>query len=286
MKVTVALIGPGKVGCAIGRRLQAAGYPLVALISRDHQRAVEACNFIGCSAKIASIDLQAAVRAQIILLAVPDDQLASQAKSLHTTVQLSAEQTLIHFSGLHPAALLRAATGAVRLLSIHPLLPFADRQMAADKLAGCPCALEGDAAALELGTQLITAAGGIPFTIASDKKALYHTSACIAATFQVTLLATARDLLVQCGIDQQQALELLRPLVQSSLDNTLQLGPEAGLTGPIVRGDRGSVQQHLQALAQAAPELLSLYRLLGEKTLELALKSGRLAPEQAKGLFK
>ena len=284
MKPTVALIGPGKLGCAVARRLHDADYPFAAVISRDRLRAVEACNFIGSDATIASLKLQDAAKAKIILLAVPDDQIENQAKTLQTSVELSAEQTLIHFSGLHSAALMRLKSSAAQLLSIHPLLPFADRQLATTKLSGCPCALEGDSTALALGEELIAAIGGAPFAIASDKKALYHTSASIAANFLVTLLGTARDLLSQCGIDQEQAIPLLVPLVQASLDNTVQLGPEAGLTGPIVRGDRGTVQQHLQALEKSAPDFLPLYRLLGGKTVELAVNSGRLAPELAKQL--
>ena len=180
MKPTIALIGPGKVGCAIGRLLHGAGYPLTVLIGRDRQRAVAACNFIGCDEALVSLNLLDAARARIILLAVPDDQIEAQAKALQTSVELSAEQTLIHFSGLHPAALMRQKLSAAQLLSIHPLLPFADRKLAAEKLPGCPCALEGDNSALPLGNQLIVAIGATPFRINSDKKALYHASACIA----------------------------------------------------------------------------------------------------------
>ncbi len=285
MKPSIALIGPGKLGCAIAHRLQAAGYPFSAIISRELSRAQEACAFIGCAPEVASDKLQAAGKAEIILLAVPDDQIEALAKALQSGSTLSAAQTLIHFSGLHPAALMRLGTSKARLLSIHPLLPFADRQLAAEKLSGCPCALEGETAALSLGKQLIAAIGATPFAIAGDQKALYHASACIASNFLVTLLGTARDLLSQCGIAPEQAIPLLLPLVQASLDNTAKLGPEAGLTGPIVRGDRGTVQQHLLALEKSAPELLPLYRLLGEKTLELAVKSGRLSREQAKDLL-
>lgn len=285
MKPSVALIGPGKLGCAVARRLQVAGYPFAAVISRDLLRAEEACNFIGCASNIAGVQLQAATSAEIILLAVPDDQLELLATAVQTSAALSAGQTLIHFSGLHPAALMRNKSSAAQLLSIHPLLPFADRQLATEKLFGCPCTLEGDSAALPLGEQLIIDLGGTPFPIASDKKALYHASACIASNFLVTLLGTARDLLGRCGIEPEQAIPLLLPLVKASLENTEQLGPEAGLTGPIVRGDRGTVQQHLRALEKSAPELLPLYYLLGEKTLELAVKSGRLTVTQAKNLL-
>ena len=285
MKPSIALIGPGKVGCAIGRRLFEAGYPMQTVIGRDQQRTTTACHFIGCSEAVASLDLQTAAGAKIILLAVPDDQIEDLAADFTDATPLAEDQTLIHFSGLHPARLMRLGTESAQLLSIHPLLPFADRQLAYKKLSDCPCALEGDESAIPLGEKLISALGGKSFTIVSDKKQLYHAGACVASNFLVTLLGTARDLLSQAGIADEDAIPLLLPLVQASLDNTEKLGPEAGLTGPIVRGDAGTVQQHLRALEASAPELLPLYRLLGEKTVELAVQSGRLNPDQAKKLF-
>lgn len=285
MRPAIALIGPGKVGCAVTQRLRTAGYPVVAVVGRDQARVQAACRFIGCPETVASLTLAQAVKAKIILLAVPDDQIENQAKELQALAPLATDQTLIHFSGLHPAALMRQPCSAAKTLSIHPLLPFADRKRASEQLTGCPCALEGDSAALSQGQELITAIGGTAFPIASDKKALYHTAACIASNFFVTLLGTARDLLSQCGLAEEQALPLLLPLIQASLDNAKTLGPEAGLTGPIVRGDRRTVQQHQQALESLAPELLPLYRLLGEKTVELAVKSGRLPLAQAKDLL-
>ncbi len=285
MKPSIALIGPGKVGCAVSRLLLDAGYPLVALIGRNRQRTIDACNFIGCDATLAGLNLRDAAKAQILLLAVADDQIDPLAKNLQVTAGLSAEQTLIHFSGLHPATVMRQDSSAAQLLSIHPLLPFADRQLAVERLPGCPCALEGDKSALALGEQVITAIGGKPFTIAGEQKALYHAGASIASNFLVTLLGISRDLLGQCGIDREKAIPLLLPLLQASLDNTETLGPEAGLTGPIVRGDRGTVQLHLQALERAQPDLLPLYRLLGKLTIDLAVKSGRLDPEQSKSLL-
>lgn len=281
MKTRVALIGPGKVGCAVSQRLQRAGYQITSVVSRDLSRAQEACRFIGAADNAATVELTAAATAEIILLAVPDDQLVCRADQLQTVTNLSSEQTLIHFSGLHRAEMMRTCDAGPQLLSIHPLLPFADRQLAAQALIACPCAIEGDPASATLGNQLVIALGGIPFLIDSDKKALYHAAACIASNFLVTLLGTARDLLISCGIAEQQIIPLLLPLVQASLDNVEKLGPEAGLTGPIVRGDVGTVQQHLMALETAAPQLLPLYRLLGEKTVSLAEASGRLQPEQA-----
>ncbi|MCD6582544.1 MAG: DUF2520 domain-containing protein [Desulfuromusa sp.] len=280
MKQSVALIGPGRVGCAISKRLYQAGYPMAAIISRKQSRATEACTYIGCSTELASDQLTHAATAQIILFAVPDDQIQPLALKLQAFVNLSKQTTLIHFSGLHPAVIMRHQSSAAALLSLHPLLPFADRQKAFAGLNQCPCALESDSSpALALGQKLVDAIGGQSFTLASDKKVLYHTAACIASNYLVTLIASARDLLINCDIEADQAIPLLLPLIQASLDNVKDFGPERGLTGPIVRGDTGTVADHIQALKNAAPELLPLYLQMGKITASIAGKSDRLDPE-------
>lgn len=280
MKQSFTLIGPGRVGCAISKHLYQSGYPITAIIGRKRPRAVEACTYIGCSTDLAADRLTSDTAAQIILLAVPDDQIRSLALNLQGTVNLSKQTTLIHFSGLHPAEIMRHHSSPAAFLSLHPLLPFANRQKAFTSLNQCPCALESDnLQALALGQELVNAIGGQSFTLASDKKELYHTAACIASNYLVTLLAAARDLLLNCGIQADQAMPLLLPLVQASLDNVEDLGPEQGLTGPIVRGDMGTIADHIKALKNAAPELLPLYLQMGEMTASIAGQSGRLDPE-------
>jgi predicted short-subunit dehydrogenase-like oxidoreductase (DUF2520 family) len=282
MKPSIALIGPGKVGCAVTQRLHDNGYPVQTVIGREIERTIEACRFIGCPEHKASIHLSSLAGVRIILLAVPDDQLAILASELREQQGFSTEQVLVHFSGLHPAAILLPPKSNNLALSIHPLLPFANRQLASEKLTACPCALEGDEAAIDLGEELINAFGGQPFRIDSDHKALYHASACIASNFLVSLLATAAELLSECGVMTESSVQMLLPLVQASLDNVEQLGPQQGLTGPIVRGDIGTVTAHIAALKSSRPELLPFYQLLGTKTVELAESSARLPEEQAK----
>jgi len=277
MKPSIALIGPGRVGSAICKRLQLAGYPITAVISRNEEQAKEACSFIGCTSTVAATQLPITPATQIILLAVQDDQIEPVAQQLQSEKKLSPQTTLVHFSGLHPAAIMGNRFSDTTLLSLHPLLPFANRQIAFSKLAQCPCALESDTQdALVLGEQLVEAIGGTHFIIASDKKGLYHSAACIASNYLVTLLDSAQELLIKCGIEKDQVTPLLLPLVQASLDNMRQLGSEQGLTGPIVRGDVGTVAKHIEELQNNAPELLPLYQQLGQLTTVLSQKAERL----------
>lgn len=285
MKPALVLIGPGRVGCAFSRRLREAGYPIAAVISRDQKRALEAARFIGCGAETATTDIRLAAQGDILLLALPDDQLQPFSRRLCQEAELTAGTTLVHFSGLHPAAILARPNSDIGLLSLHPLLPFADRDNAARNLQDCPCTLEGDANRQALGLELIAAVGGLPFTLPAAAKPTYHAAASIASNFLVSLSASARDLIVaSCGLDPPQAQQLLAPLQRATLDNLRALGPEQALTGPIVRGDAGTLALHLETLARQSPDLFDLYRRLARATLELACRSGRLSAEDAEPL--
>lgn len=276
MKKSIALIGPGRVGCAITKRLYQAGHPITAIVGRNYNKTVAACEFISCPISHATTELNGLSKVDIVLLAVPDDRISTLAAKLQKLNNFSETTTLAHFSGLHSATVMHQQNSPVQLLSIHPLLPFADRQSAFLNLNNCPCALEGDASALSLGEQLIHSIGGQCFLIKGEKKDLYHTSACIASNFLVTLIAWARDLLSHCGIENTHAVPLLMPLIQATLDNIKAYGPEQGLTGPIVRGDCGTVIRHLEELKKTSSNQLDTYLELGKLTLSLAEKSGRL----------
>lgn len=281
MKPALVLIGPGRVGCAISHLLQKAGYPISAVIGRDQSRTEAAIRFIGCDTKVATTDLGAASQGDILLLGLPDDQLAEFATHLADVTKLSLNATLIHFSGLHPAKVLEPQQKGSGLLSIHPLLPFADRELALDNLKQCPCAIEGDQDRLVLGEELVRAFGGDPFFLPSAAKQSYHAAACIASNFMVSLTACARDLLTDCGLDPKQAMHLLAPIHRATSANILALGPEQALTGPIVRGDSGTVAIHLKELESKSAELADLYRCLARETLKLALNSKRLEETKA-----
>lgn len=277
MKPSVALIGPGKVGSAITSRLYLKGHPITAIVSRSASRARDACQFIGCSADLATTDLNQACSAQILLLAVSDDAIAQVSNTLHTSGELSPNQTLVHFSGLLPAHMLAPQkTAEIGCLSLHPLLAFADREQATKHLTGCPCALEGNSQGLETGELLAKNLEVHAFILNEKAKPTYHCAASVASNFLVTLMAVAKQLLNHCDIREDNPSALLEPLMRATLDNLFRSGPEQALTGPIVRGDVATVAAHVQALTAAQPDLLDFYQTLALQTLQLARTSGKL----------
>jgi predicted short-subunit dehydrogenase-like oxidoreductase (DUF2520 family) len=190
----------------------------------------------------------------------------------------------MHLSGVHPAAIMHHPKGHSSLFSLHPLLPFADRQQAFERLSMAPYIGEGDKTARPVAAALCAALGGHLESIPTAKKPLYHAAACLASNYLVTLVAEAAALLLQCGIDRNRGEALLLPLMRATLDNVAVHGTGQGLTGPIVRGDIGTLNTHLLALQQQ-PEILDLYCRLGRKTALMAQKSGRLKTVSAEAII-
>ncbi|MFO7767109.1 MAG: Rossmann-like and DUF2520 domain-containing protein [Pelovirga sp.] len=281
-----ALIGPGRVGAAIGKALYRQGWHPVSIIGRHLATTRDACDFIGCPSTLATTKISAAGKAGLILLAVPDDSIAATARQLQQLQIPTPGTVLLHFSGVHPAAVMRYPNSPTHLFSVHPLLPFADRQQAYEDLRRAPYIGEGDKEARPLAAELCTALGGQLQAILPHSKQLYHAAACLASNYFVTLIAEAASLLQDCGIEPGREEALLLPLLAATLQNVTVSGTGKGLTGPIVRGDIGTIKAHIEALSQNHRDLHDLYCLLGNRTALLAKRAGRLEPEEAESIQK
>ncbi|BCR05961.1 NADP oxidoreductase [Desulfuromonas versatilis] len=286
MNKRVVLIGPGRLGQAIGRLLAEAGYDIRAVISRDQGRAVEAARFIGFR-HAATTELARAAEGELVLIALPDDQIGEMAATLRRGGHLAAGSVLVHFSGLHPASIMLGEQGPpLGALAIHPLQTFADAVMGVRNLPGSPCSVEGAAELLPLAEQFVEDLGGTPFRIAAECKPLYHAAACFTSNYLVSLVAAACEMLCGCGLEKAEATRLLLPLLTGTCHNLSVLGPEQALTGPIARGDQRTVGKHLQALGQMPADLGEIYRVLGRKTVEVAQRKGTIDPQKAADLLK
>lgn len=286
MKPVVAVVGPGRVGQTVARLLHQAGYHLQAILSRDSGRAAVAASFAGCP-EAATTDPARLRQAAVVLLALPDDHLAETARTLREQAALAEEAVLVHFSGIHPAAILlqdnQAPAGA---LALHPLQTFANPEAGLAALPGSPWSVEGNAADLELGERLVRDLGGKPFRLQAMQKPLYHAAASVVSNQLAALVKSAAQIMTGCGFSERESLALLGPLFRTSADNILALGPEQALTGPIARGDVRTVARHLQALADQPSELIEIYRVLGCKTVEVALAKGSLGESAAREILR
>lgn len=276
----LGIIGAGRVGTVLGRAFAAAGWPVVAVASRDPARRER---FVAAVPGARAYPEPAAVLddVEIAFLTVPDDAIAAVVAGL----RLYAGQGLVHTSGLLPAAILAPAQGAGTLAaSFHPLIAFADPERALAALPGATVALEGDEPLVALLAELTVALGAQPVRLPPSAKAAYHAAAVLAAGAEVALLEALVSVARGAGLDEAAALSVYLPLVRQTLDNAERLGIAAALTGPIVRGDLGTVGAHLEALERLAPDALPLYRAAALRELAMASAAGDLAPARAAAL--
>ena len=182
-------------------------------------------------------------------------------------------------TGRAPAAV---AVGA-RPLALHPALTFTGTEIDLPRLAGCVFGVTVGDAERALAEQLVADLGGRPFWVPEEKRALYHAGLAHGANHLVTLVTEAMEILSASGVDDPAG--TLRPLLTAALDNALEHG-DAALTGPIVRGDLGTVRAHLVDLRANAPQSVGSYVALARATLDRAVTDGRVLPIRARRILE
>lgn len=273
----IGIVGAGAVGTALGVALSRAGWQVGAVASRDPERRARFRSLVpGARAFPEATAILDACH--LAILAVPDDALAGVARALH----LYSGQAIVHTSGLHDAGVLSPALAAgTSAGSFHPLVAFADLDRALAALPGATVAIEGNEALLGLLAEMATSLGAVPVRLAPDSKAAYHAAAVLAAGGLTALLDVVAAVAAPTGLDEAGALAVYGPLAAQALANARALGTGAALTGPAVRGDSGTIEAHLAAVAGAGEEALDVYRALGRRQVTLAEARRGLAPEAA-----
>lgn len=272
----VAIVGAGRVGTAFAVRLKGAGHRIVAASGRE-RTPVRVRTFLRAVPVLPPAE--AARRAEVTVIATPDDAIASTCGSIADAGGITTGAVVVHLSGATSLDALSAAESVgATILSLHPLQTFPDVASAVERLVGCPVAVTArtDAGAA-IGERLALDVGGRPFALADEAKPLYHAAAVFASNYLVTTAALARDVGTAAGLADPIA--LLAPLRSTTLSNIGAMGPESALTGPAVRGDAGTIERHLEALAAGVPAAVAPYVALARATLDVAQRSGRLAPD-------
>ena len=280
-RLRVGIIGPGRVGAALGVALTRAGHEVVAVAAVSDasvQRARE-------SFPSARITEPAGViaAADLVLLTVPDDALGGLVSGLAATGAPLEGRLLAHTSGRYGTAVLEPAARRGALpLALHPVMTFTGRSDDIDRLRGISFGITAPDPMRPVAEALVIEMGGEPVFIEEANRDLYHAALASAANHLVTLVTEACDLLQAAGAAEPA--RMLSPLLFAALDNALRLG-DAGLTGPVARGDAGTVAGHIEALRAAAPEALAVYVALARLTADRALAAGLLSPPDAERLL-
>jgi predicted short-subunit dehydrogenase-like oxidoreductase (DUF2520 family) len=270
-------IGAGTTGTALAVRLSQKGWPVVAVSSRTLSSAqrlakrVPSCQVYHTAQELADL-------AEMVFITTPDDVIAQVCSEVHW----HKKQSVLHCSGAHsvdilgPAKKLGAAVG-----SFHPLQTFADVDQAIANLPGSTFALEGEEPLLSTLKELTRLLNGNWVELKPGDKVLYHAAAVFACNYLVTLVKLAQDLWKDFGVSPKEATRALLPLLRGTLNNIDNIGLPNCLTGPVARGDLGTIEKHLRALDARSPSLLTTYKELGLQTIPIALAKGKVNEQKA-----
>jgi predicted short-subunit dehydrogenase-like oxidoreductase (DUF2520 family) len=271
-RTAIGIAGGGRVAQALGRLLRQRGEPVVAVASRDPEHARVAAAFIGGVEAVTYQGL--AKRAPRVLIAVSDDALPLVAATLAESGMEGGEA--LHTCGARgPEALAALAAKGVSCATIHPLQTVASPLEGLAALPGCAFGITGEGPAAEWAERIAALLGGRALRIPSEQRALYHAAAVMASNYVIALIDAAAMLMGAAGIQEDEALAAIAPLVRASSANALSLGPMRALTGPVERGDVETVSLHCDALVVAAsPTVRGLYRAAGLHAVEIARRRG------------
>jgi len=280
-KDTIAILGAGKVGTAVGFLLLSSGYEIVAIASRSDESIKRGVEYTR-GKPFRSLS-QAAAMAECIIISTSDDAIASVCEKITKDGAVSPGKKVIHMSGAGGLDLLESArkSGAY-VASIHPIQSFADVTGAIENIPGTTFGITAREEIKEWSVQIVKDLGGVPFFVSDEDKPLYHAAACMASNYLVTLMNMVVEVYQSLGLTRDEAMKAFWPLVRGTIKNIENQGTVQSLTGPISRGDIGTVEKHLQAFQTKLPEFLNLYRELGVFTVDIGHKKESLSDERAR----
>jgi predicted short-subunit dehydrogenase-like oxidoreductase (DUF2520 family) len=270
-------IGAGTTGTALAVTLSQKGWPVVAVSSRTMSSAQKLANLVpGC--QVCHTAQELADASEMVFITTPDDAIAG----VCSQVKWRKGQSVVHSSGAHSVDILESARKlGASVGSFHPLQTFAGIDQAIKNLPGSTFALEAEEPLLSTLKELAGLLNGNRVELKPGDKVLYHTAAVFACNYLVTLVKLALDLWKDFGVSTKEATEALLPLIKGTINNIDSIGLPDCLTGPVARGDLGTIERHLRALQARSPSLLTTYEELGLQTIPIALAKGKINQQRA-----
>ena len=284
-KDTVSIIGMGKVGPALGFLLRNAGYRIVSVADSSPTALQQGIAYTGGRPYRRASD--AASLAECIFITTGDDDIAAACEEIALNGGIKSGTKVVHTSGAGDLDLLSSARLAgARLASIHPLQSFADIDGAIRNIPGSTFGITADEDLKDWSLGLVKDLGGTPFFVPETSKPLYHAAACMASNYLVTLLYIVEEIYQTLGLNRQEALHAFWPLVRGTLSNVESRGTIQALTGPVARGDLGTIGKHIDSLKEHMPHLIDLYCHMGIQTVKIALQKETLSEDRADAIKK
>ncbi|MCU1536330.1 MAG: putative oxidoreductase/dehydrogenase, Rossmann-like domain [Humibacillus sp.] len=278
----VGVVGAGRVGAVLGAALARAGHRVTG-VSAVSEASLERAATLLPGVPVRPIP-EVVSGAHLVVLAVPDDALADLVAGLSATGTFTPGQLVLHTSGAHGISVFESAVGSdIIPLALHPAMTFTGTALDLDRLQDCCFGVTTVDLARPLGEALVIEMGGDPVWVAEDDRVTYHAALAHGANHLVTLVAQSLQLLGEAGVADPA--RVLEPLLSAALSNTLRVG-DAALTGPVARGDAGTVAGHVAMLRRVAPDVRPTYLALASATAQRALLSGRLRAAVAEPLLE
>lgn len=251
-KTPISLVGPGRLGASLARALHAAGYPIAEIVYR---RGPSARNAKALAKALRTKAVVSPSLAPVVFLCAGDSQLEALASGL--AIHDWQGKVALHTSGALSSDVLRSLRRrGASVGSMHPMMTFV--RGATTTLRGVSFALEGDAKAVQRARAIVRDLGGSHFLLKKSAKPLYHAFGGFASPLLIATLAAGERVAQKAGLSPAQARAAMGPIVEQTLKNYRKQGSAGAFSGPLVRGDVGTVRKHLKAL-RAVPEVRAAY---------------------------
>ena len=280
----LSIIGGGRVGRVLGVLARRAGYAIGEVVCRSRPPAADAVRFIG-SGHASDIITSAVFDSDVVIISVVDAAISPTARLLARVyrsepggegVASNKKKVVLHTSGalssdqLAPLHKKKLAVG-----SCHPLQTFEDPARAINRIANTYFSVEGDKEAVRCARRFVKDVGGKSFVVPSEIKGLYHASAVLASGGLVALLSVCSEFLTTCGLSEREAITVLLPLIQGTVENIGRVGIKDALTGPVRRGDIGTIAKNIASIDSHHSQWVELYRILASRSVDIVGRGGK-----------
>ena len=270
----ISIIGVGKLGGALAIALSRKDFEVENLFARNSQNANKIAELIESKPRIRPSEEFEEISSDVILITTQDFEIKNVAEKLKNS--LHNQPIVFHTSGSLSSEILRDLKNiGCRVGSIHPLVSISDARLGAERFADAYFCVEGDEKATEVGEQIVEQLGGKSFSITAEYKTLYHAAATAACGHLVALIDVAIEMLTKCGLETENAQEILLPLIKSTVENLETQSTAEALTGTVARADIKTLENHLETLAKnVSAEAQQIYLQLAARSVHLAERQG------------
>lgn len=264
--IQFGFIGAGKVAVSLGKYFRVNNLDVIGYCSKSSASSLEAAKITNSTSFFTIKEL--VEKSDCIFIATPDDQIL---KVWNNLKKLDIENKIIcHFSGVLTSHIFEDINkfGAYGY-SIHPLLAFSDKYSSYKQLNNSVITIEGHPKYIKELKEVFYSLGNNVKIIKESNKIKYHCASVISSNFFVALMELALKYMEQCGFERNEALEALEPLVINNIKNIILNDTKYALTGPVERGDIGTIKLHCEELSM---EDKKIYKILSNELLKIAVE--------------